>query len=79
MKPVPNSILLKSSMSWCSALLRSTRRSLPLRISIPTVLLLSLTACSGGVLIVTLIIAGSLWIMAHLAADASNDADAAVR
>jgi Patatin-like phospholipase len=29
MKRVPNSILLKSSMSWCSALLRTTRRSLP--------------------------------------------------
>jgi hypothetical protein len=32
MKRVPNSILLKSSMSWCSALLRTTRRSLPLQI-----------------------------------------------
>jgi cytochrome o ubiquinol oxidase subunit II len=50
MQPVPNSILLKSSMSWCSALLRTTRRSLPLQISIALMLPLSLTGCSGGVL-----------------------------
>jgi cytochrome o ubiquinol oxidase subunit II len=37
-------------MSWCSALLRTTRRSLPLRISIALMLLLSLTGCSKGVL-----------------------------
>jgi hypothetical protein len=45
MKRVPNSILLKSSMSWCSALLRTTRRSLPLQIIDSLMLLLSLTGC----------------------------------
>jgi hypothetical protein len=48
MKRVRNSTLLKSSMP--SALLRSTRCSLPSRISIAPMLLLSLTGCSGGVL-----------------------------
>jgi cytochrome o ubiquinol oxidase subunit 2 len=41
---------LKSSMSCYLALLRPTRRSLPLRISIALMLLWSLTGCSGGVL-----------------------------
>jgi cytochrome o ubiquinol oxidase subunit II len=41
---------LKTSMSWCLALLRPTRRSLPLRLPIVLMLLLSLTACSAGVL-----------------------------
>jgi hypothetical protein len=45
MKRVPNSILLKSSMSWCSALLRTTRRSLPLQIIDSLMLHLSLTGC----------------------------------
>jgi cytochrome o ubiquinol oxidase subunit IV len=93
MKRVPNSM----SISWCSALLRSTRRSLPLvytdpiwgpaipaalvalavaQIGVHLVFFLHLTtapdnsnnalALAFGVLIVTLIIAGSLWIMAHL-------------
>jgi cytochrome o ubiquinol oxidase subunit 2 len=50
MKRLPDWTLLKSSTSWCLALLRSPRRGLPLRISIAPVLLLSLAGCSGGVL-----------------------------
>jgi cytochrome o ubiquinol oxidase subunit II len=50
MKRVPNAMLLKSSISWCSAWQRSTRRSLPLRISMALMPLLSLIGCSGGVL-----------------------------
>ena len=50
MKRVPNAMLLKSSISWCSAWQRSSRCSLPLRISMALIPLLSLTGCSGGVL-----------------------------
>jgi cytochrome o ubiquinol oxidase subunit II len=49
-KRVPNSMPLKPSLSWCLALLRPTRRSLPLRMPIALMLLLSLAGCSGGVL-----------------------------
>jgi hypothetical protein len=50
MKRVPNAMTLKSSISWCSAWQRSTRRSLPLRMAMALMPLLSLTGCSGGVL-----------------------------
>jgi cytochrome o ubiquinol oxidase subunit II len=41
---------LKPSLSWCLALLPPTGRSLPLRMPIALMLLLSLAGCSGGVL-----------------------------
>src|SRR5215470_17146645 len=44
-----SSMPFRSSTSWCSRLLRDTRRSRPLRIS-TALLLLSLAGCSGGVL-----------------------------
>jgi heme/copper-type cytochrome/quinol oxidase subunit 2 len=50
MKRVPNAMLLKSSISWCSGWQRSTRRSLLLQISMALMPILSLTGCSGGVL-----------------------------
>jgi hypothetical protein len=50
MKRVPNAMLLKSSISWCSGWQRSTRRSLLLQISMALMPILWLTGCSGGVL-----------------------------
>src|SRR5262249_23768396 len=49
-KRVPNSMPLNPTMSRCLALLRPTRRSLLLRLSIALMVGLSLAGCSGGVL-----------------------------